>query len=284
MSSRPVERMSGFVCAASRVAWLAAEIVRGIATRRCVGQTKARAYWLHQVCRRAVQIFSLNVNISGKVPKSGLLVANHLSYLDILLLSSLTPCVFVAKSEVRAWPIFGWFARMAGTIFVNRSSRLDAARASEAIRDALRNGVLVVLFPEGTSSNGATLLPFKSSLLEGVIGEHAPVSVAALRYELRDGNAAQEVCYWGDHTLVPHLLNLMTKRAVHAAVSFSLVPNTWRDRKKLTTQLHAEVSALHAVLSDKAVTVAKPRITPTHHAVAHKVRSSSRRLLQELRT
>ena len=206
----------------------------------------------------------MRVNIRGKVPSSGLLVANHLSYLDILLLSSLTPCVFVAKSEVRAWPIFGWFARMAGTIFVNRSNRRDAARAGEEIRAALRDGALVVVFPEGTSTDGATVLPFKSSLLEGVIGERVPVSVAALRYELPDGDAGAEVCYWGEHTLLPHLLNLMTRRAVRASVTFSPVPNTWRDRKKLTMQLHADVARLHAELRRNPVAVEGTRLSSTY--------------------
>lgn len=319
MSRRNIDQTQGVVRATTRVVWLAFEIVRGallasLSPQRgeglrvrgggteCVmsGRTRNhvptphpyplpvegrgrrnRAFWLHQVCRRALRIFAVKVNISGKVPSSGLLVANHLSYLDILLLSSLRPCVFVAKSEVRAWPIFGWFARMAGTIFVNRSNRRDTARASEAIRAALRNGVLVVLFPEGTSSNGAMVLPFKSSLLEGVIGERVPVSVGALRYKVRDGNAAQEVCYWGEHTLVPHLLNLMSKRAVDAAISFSSVPNTWRDRKKLATELHAEVTQLHARLGDHPVAVEATRLTSTHHAVAPKVRTH--RPLQELR-
>jgi 1-acyl-sn-glycerol-3-phosphate acyltransferase len=175
-----------------------------------------------------------------------LLVANHLSYLDIVLLSSLTPCVFVAKNEVKEWPVFGWFARLAGTVFVDRNDRRDAARANELIRSALREGALVVLFPEGTSSNGSTVLPFKSSLLQAAIGERVPITVAALRYELADGDAGAEVCYWGEHTLVPHLVKLLSKREVKASVSFAEMTNTWRDRKKLAAQLHAEVSALHS--------------------------------------
>jgi 1-acyl-sn-glycerol-3-phosphate acyltransferase len=229
--------------------WLACEIIRGLVAYRRAESLCLRARWLHAICRRTLRIFAVRVDLSGKAPSSGLLVANHLSYLDILLLSSLVPCVFVAKSEVSGWPMFGWFARMAGTIFVNRESRRDAARASEAIRSALREDALVVLFPEGTSSNGAEVLPFKSSLLEGVIGERLPISVAALRYDLPDGDAEAEVCYWGKHTLVPHLLNLMTKRNLNASVTFSPVPNTWRDRKKLAMQLYAEVMQLHASLS-----------------------------------
>ena len=207
-----------------------------------------RAHWLHHICRRMLHVFAVKSTIIGTVPKRGLLVANHLSYLDIVFLGSLTPCVFVAKSEVKGWPVLGWFARMAGTIFVDRSNRRDAARANDAIRAALREEFLVVLFPEGTSSVGATVLPFKSSLLESAIGEHVPISVAALRYGLPDGDSGAEVCYWGEHTLGLHLIKLLSKREVKASVAFAEVRNTWRDRKKLAAQLHSEVLNLHKQL------------------------------------
>jgi 1-acyl-sn-glycerol-3-phosphate acyltransferase len=244
-----IERMRGFARAAFRVCWLATEILRGAAAWRGSGSLEVRARWLHQVCRRALRIFSVKVSASGRLPASGLLVANHLSYLDIILLGSLQPCVFVAKSEIRRWPVFGWFARMAGTIFVDRKSRYDAARAGEAIRAALRQRLLVVLFAEGTSSNGSVVLPFKSPLLESVIGQRIPVSVAGLQYKLPAGDAGAEVCYWGDHTLVPHLFNLLSKRVIMASAAFAAVSNTWRDRKKLAAQLHSEVTRLHAGLA-----------------------------------
>ena len=224
-----------------RVNWMALEIVRGAMGWK---QGHYPALWLHRICRRMLRLLAVHTAIVGKVPTRGLLVANHLSYLDVILLSALTPCVFVAKSEVAGWPVFGWFARMAGTIFVHRGNRRDTVRAKERIQAALRNGALVVLFPEGTSSDGSRLLPFKSSLLEAAIGARVPVTVAALHFELTDGNAGVEVCYWGNHTLLPHLLRLMSKEGVNASVVFSAVGNTWRDRKKLAVQLRSEVAAL----------------------------------------
>lgn len=209
---------------------------------------QARTLQLHQICQRLLPIFGGTLQVAGHVPTRGLLVANHLSYLDILVLASLTPCVFVAKSEVATWPVFGWFARRAGTIFVNRRRRTDVERVNREIRTALRSGALVVLFPEGTSSDGTSVLPFKSSLLEPAIGAGVPVNVGALTYELEDGDAREEVCYWRDHALVPHLFRLLSKRGVRASVSFSPVRNTWRDRKKFVAQLQAEVTALHTDL------------------------------------
>src|SRR5258705_9602546 len=141
-----------------RVIWLSAEIGRCAAAygRRKSNARHIHARWLHRICLRVLRVFAVQSTVIGTVPTRGLLVANHLGYLDIVLLGALTPCVFVAKSEVKGWPVFGWFARLAGTIFVDRDNRRDAARTNETIRAALRDGALVVLFPEGTSSDGST--------------------------------------------------------------------------------------------------------------------------------
>ena len=126
----------------------------------------ARATWLQNTSRRLLRVFRIETHFTGDIPSSGLLVCNHLSYLDILVLSALVPCVFVAKREVKDWPVFGWFAKKAGTVFVHREQRAQAVQTVNEIEAALQTGAVVVLFPEGTSSGGETVLPFKSSLLE----------------------------------------------------------------------------------------------------------------------
>jgi 1-acyl-sn-glycerol-3-phosphate acyltransferase len=282
---RVFQRVRAVSRATLRMIWLTVEIIRGAAAYRCraLGTSDVRARWLHEICRRVLRVFGVQSVVTGPIPARGLLVANHLSYLDIVLLGALAPCVFVAKTEVKGWPVFGWFARLAGTIFVNRSRRRDAARANELIRFALRGGALVVLFPEGTSSDGARVLPFKSSLLESVAGERVPVSVAALRYELPDGDAGTEVCYWGEHTLGAHLLNLISKRQVKASVAFQEVPNTWRDRKKLAGQLHAEVSALHAELGGLSIAVGEaPSTSIANDGEVELANASAHRLFHEM--
>lgn len=163
-----------------------------------------RAAWLHRWCRFACRVLGLRLTTKGQMPASGLLVCNHLSYLDIIALSSLRPCVFVAKHDVRGWPVFGWLARAAGTIFVERNRRLAAAKEVVKIFSAMESGLLVVLFPEGTSSDGARVLPFKSSLLQAAAASRCPIAAAGIDYDLRDGSVADEVCYWRDMTLVPH--------------------------------------------------------------------------------
>jgi len=191
-----------------------------------------------------LRVLRLEIESTGPCPRDGLLVSNHLSYLDILVLSTLTPAVFVSKSEVRTWPVFGWFARMAGTIFLERTQRADVARISEEIGAVLANGHLVVLFPEGTSSNGRQVLPFRSSLLEPLNGQKHLLSIACIGYEVPDGSAENDACYWGDMTILPHLVRVMTKEKIRVRVQFSRVERGTDNRKELARRLHAEVVRL----------------------------------------
>jgi 1-acyl-sn-glycerol-3-phosphate acyltransferase len=205
---------------------------------------QARARWLQHACRRFLVLLNVRLDVKGDIPSRGLLVCNHLSYVDILVLGALTPCRFVAKSEVESWPVFGWFARRSGTIFVRRDRRGDVPRANAQIAATLQDNLLVVLFPEGTSSDGQTVLPFRSSLLEPARAAGARLWAAGLAYGLADGDPAQEVCYWRDMTLLPHLVNLLGKESVDAAVAFAAVPDPQDDRKALAAQLRAQVLRL----------------------------------------
>lgn len=178
------------------------------------------------------------------MPASGLLVSNHLSYLDVVVLSSIRPCVFVAKRDVATWPLFGWLAHAAGTIFVDREHRLSSTAVVSLIREAIACGSVVVLFPEGTSTDGSAVLPFKSALLESAVQLRCPVAAGSIEYALDDGPVADEVCYWRDMTLVPHLLNLLGKKSIESTVRFSPSRPRGGNRKTLACELRAEVAAL----------------------------------------
>lgn len=204
----------------------------------------ARARWLQQASRRHLKIFDYTAGVTGPIPTRGLLVANHLSYLDILAIAAVTPAVFVSKADVRRWPLFGWLAGLAGTVFVERERRTHVGAVNDEIQQALDGGALVVVFPEGTSSDGTTILPFRTSLLEPAARSQHPIATAWLHYELPDGDAREEVCYWGDHVFFPHLLNLTGKRSVRATLRFGSFEKHTEDRKELARQLHAEVVKL----------------------------------------
>ena len=207
-------------------------------------QRIARAAWLSRSSRRHLKIFGYSADVAGDIPKSGLLITNHLSYLDVLAIAVVTPAVFVSKAEVRHWPLFGWLAAMAGTVFVERERRTHVGEVNREIESALAAGALVVVFPEGTSTNGETLLPFRTSLLEPAARGGHEISVGWLRYELTDGDARNEVCFWGDHAFFPHLLNLLDKKSIRATLRFGKFQRTTDDRKELAKQLHAAVLEL----------------------------------------
>jgi len=238
---------------AGRLGWIALEITGAIADyffevvlHAPADLRAARAVWMHRAARRLLKIFGCLPEVSGPVPKSGLLVSNHLSYFDILLISSIAPAVFVSKAEVRRWLVFGWLASLGGTIFVQRERRLQVGVVNSEIETALADGALVVIFPEGTSSNGESVLPFRAPLLEPALRGGHKIATACLHYDLDDGDAKTEVCYWGDHSFVSHLLKLLGKRRVRAAVRFGEFKRVTDDRKELAQQLHVAVSELKA--------------------------------------
>jgi len=205
-----------------------------------------RATWLSKWCRLACRVLGIHVNCPGAMPSAGLLVSNHLSYLDIIVFSALRPCLFVAKSDVARWFLFGWLARSAGTIFVDRKSKLRTREAVEQIRQALTSGALVVLFPEGTSSDGASVLPFHSSLLEPVVQLQGPVTTAAIDYSTSQGSVADEICYWRDMTLAPHLLNLFTKHAICSLVVVKPFTSRAENRKEFARQLRRQIIGMRS--------------------------------------
>jgi 1-acyl-sn-glycerol-3-phosphate acyltransferase len=210
-------------------------------------RTTARAAWLHRACKRQIKIYSCTVSFTGPVPRTGLLVSNHLSYLDILVIASITPVVFVSKSEVRQWPVIGWPTALAGTIFIERARRTHVGPINREIAAAMDAGAVVVVFPEGTSTNGEEILPFRSPLLEPVTKGNHPISVGYLHYELDGGDARNEVCYWGDHTFFSHAVNLLSKKCrVRATMRFGTFQRTTDDRKELALQLREAVLKLKA--------------------------------------
>ena len=156
---------------------------RGAARITLAGRDPVEA--VQETAARIARVMNVDLRILGTPPNRGLVVSNHLGYLDIVVLAATAPSVFVAKSEIRRWPVFGWFARRSGCIFVDRESSASAGRSVRAIRAALNRGRRVILFPEGTSSGGAGVLPFRSSLLEPAVGQ--PLTIAAVRYGLDPG-------------------------------------------------------------------------------------------------
>jgi len=225
---------------------IALDFRRQVSSQGKSASVKDRALWLHRSCRRYVELLHIDLEIIGKPPEGGLMVSNHMGYVDIIVLCAVTPCVFISKSDVKRWPIFGYFAGLGGTLFVNREKRSDVGRLADEMRAILNSGAHLALFPEGTSSGGDSVLPFKSALLEPITQIDLPVTPACVVYSLPPGHGlvSEEVAYWANMTLAPHLLNIFSKERIGAKVIFGEPRVHKADRKQLAKELHAEVLAL----------------------------------------
>jgi 1-acyl-sn-glycerol-3-phosphate acyltransferase len=202
-----------------------------------------RAEWMQHSCALVLKRLGIEIACDGPPPKAGLIVSNHLSYLDILLHAAIGPRIFVSKSEVRSWPGFGALAACGGTIFIERGKRSSASEVALKIEYALRSGVTIVFFPEGTSTDGSTLLPFHSFLFEPAVQAEVPVTAAALGYQAQDAEES-ELCYYGDIHFVPHLLETMGRKEVRGRVRFDPSPRVYSTRKQAANDTWERVARL----------------------------------------
>ncbi len=185
-----------------------------------------------------------------------LILSNHVSWLDVLVVTALTPVVFVAKSEVARWPVFGWLAKLQRSIFINRQARHQTGAATREIADRLLGGDAVVLFAEGTSSDGIRILPFRSALIGAVhhaLGDSThhsevtvqPMSLAYVRFGgLPMGRALRDrVAWYGDVELIPHLLHVLACGAVDVTVSWgeAVAYDMRADRKQIARNAERSV-------------------------------------------
>lgn len=165
------------------------------------------------VCRAALWVLKLRCCIEG-APATGevAMVANHSSWLDIFVLNCATPVYFVSKAEVAGWPGIGFLARTTGTVFIRRDRR-DAVQHTRALQTRLRSGDRLLFFPEGTSSDGQRVLPFKTTLFEALLApdlrETLSVQPVSVTYSTPDGFDARALGWWGDMGFGGHLLQVL---------------------------------------------------------------------------
>lgn len=215
----------------------------------------ARADWLHRFAAAALHGLGIEFTAHGAFPERGALISNHLSYLDIVVYAALHPCVFVSKAEVADFPVLGWMTKMAGTVFVARGHGGSALKAREGLEAAFRADLPVVFFPEGTTTNGEGMLKFHSGLLAQVRSAGAPVTAAHICYRLGEDNGdvtvGDDVCYWGDAILVPHIFRLLGLRGIHAEVEFAESPIVFsappEDRKRSAQEAWVAVGELSRI-------------------------------------
>lgn len=198
--------------------------------------------------QRMLRILGIPLHVHGDVPAQGplLLVANHLSWLDILVLHAARHCRFVSKSDVKHWPLIGTLATGGGTLYIERTQRRDAMRVVHRMAESLQAGDIVAVFPEGTTGDGRALLPFHANLIQAAISADAPVQPVALRFVDRaSGRDSDGPLYLGDDTLVASLWRTLAGRPFVAHVHFGTPQAAQgRDRRAWAEALRAAVDAL----------------------------------------
>lgn len=160
-----------------------------------------------------------------------MLVANHVSWLDIFVINAVLPVRFVAKSEVRRWPVIGWLCQKTGTLFIEREQRRDTARLNRLIQETMQAGDPVAVFPEATSTDGSEVRKFHSSLLQPALDVKAALLPVAIRYGRADGSLCVEAAYDGEKSLWDTLRLMLTQRRIDAHLHF-LPPVRVDDRRR----------------------------------------------------
>lgn len=195
---------------------LALVLARGLECMTHDGAWRMSPHVVHVYSRFLLRVVGLRLDRQGAgVTARGALVANHVSWLDIFVLSALTPARFVAKQEVAGWPGIGLLARLAGSVFIHRDRR-DAGAQVQALTVELRRGHRLVFFPEGTSTDGTLVLPFKATLFEAFVMPDIPQNVCvqpvSLRYDAPPGADPRFYGWWGEMEFAAHFLRVLGQR------------------------------------------------------------------------
>ncbi len=222
----------------------------------------------------------VRVQRQGLPPQTGplLMVANHVSWLDILVLHAAGYCRFVSKAEVRHWPLLGVMAEGAGTLFIERASRRDALRVVHQMAESLARGEVLAAFPEGTTSDGRNMLPFHANLIQAAIPHQVPVQPVGVRFiDARSGERSFAPCYIDDETLAQSLWRTLTAPPLVALLTFGAPQAAgMRDRRRFAADLGMEVDCLRQAPQ----TLPKPSTTgsqrPSAEPTANTLRSSVR--------
>ncbi|MES2010613.1 MAG: lysophospholipid acyltransferase family protein [Pseudomonadota bacterium] len=188
---------------------------------------ESRQSHIRRWSRRLLRICGVTLEVQGlqpgqAMPHGAMVVSNHISWLDIYVINSWQPVRFVAKSEIRDWPVIGWLCGQTGTIFLERARKRDAHRVLHAITDVMLRGDLVCVFPEGTTTDGSCVLPFHANLMQAPISGGLPVQPVGLAYlDAATGQPTTAPAYIGDLTLLQTLDSILRAPPIIARLCFA---------------------------------------------------------------
>lgn len=202
----------------------------------------------HWWCKKLLNCFNIRVNTYGDLPpaqtRSTMFVGNHISWADIHALNSVIPLRFVAKSDIKNWPVFGYLVRASNTIFIDRNSRKDAARIVNITAQSLAAGDNVCFFPEGTTTDGTHLVKFKSSIVQAAIDAKAQIWPVAIRYPHPNGGINKNMAYAGDTTMAESMVNVLKQKNPVVELHFlAPIPALGANRQALTEAAFKAISS-----------------------------------------
>lgn len=197
-----------------------------------------RARLLGEWSRKLLAILRVRLDVRGRPPKVPgrrvVIVGNHVSWIDVFAVDAVCPSRFVAKSEIREWPVAGWLAARAGTLFVDRGRRHATARTNASIAEAIRAGDCVAIYPEGSTTDGTLVKPFHASLLQPAVEAGAMVHTAALRYVDGESRFCTAAAYIDNMSFLSSVLQIIREPALTAELTFGEpIAAEGRDRREL---------------------------------------------------
>jgi 1-acyl-sn-glycerol-3-phosphate acyltransferase len=233
---------------ALRALRVGAHALAGLATTTFVfpfSGTPRRRALIQRWSVKLLALLRVECRLHGRLAPDGgnvLVVANHISWLDIVVLNATCPVRFVAKAELARWPVAGRLARAGGTLFIERARRRDTHRISLTVTQALRAGDIVAVFPEGTTSEGATTLPFKSSLLQSIVDADGHVLPLAIRYRDPSGARSSAAAYVGADSFMASFWRVCaTPALIVDLVALPRVPAGGRHRRAVAQEAEAAI-------------------------------------------
>ncbi len=201
---------------------LAGVILRGVYPRVSDERRRAIKRWWSA---KTLRILNVTLLVDGPAPGTGatgaMIAANHVSWLDIFVISSVRPTRFIARGEIRDWPVAGWLAHASGTIFIRQEQWRDTRRSNEKVHEALAQADCVGLFPEGITTAGDKLLKFHSAMFEPAVANRAHVHPAAIRYEEPDGTLCREASFVGETTFFESMALIIGRKRITVRVRFA---------------------------------------------------------------
>lgn len=243
MMARRIRRSAALVCLLALCALrLRMARLRGPLT------LERRAEWMQQSARTILGALGIHLAIEGQPPARGLVVSNHLGYFDIVVYAAAMPCSFISKAEIGQWPFFGSLARAGATLFLDRQKHASADAVAAELAGRLTSRIPILLFPEGTSTDGGQVLHFHARLFQPAIDAQATVTEAAIGYRLDGGSEERSICWYGDAAFLPHLWKTLGVRRINAHICFGR-PQIYTDARDAARLAQASIEDMRTEMN-----------------------------------